>query len=502
MTQNFARKTWSFELFFKNYIVGTLLFALLSVPACAKNIEEEPPHEILRHLMVDGKPFLMLGAQLRTDFFLQLDKKTPEELSEYFELAAKMNILVVQVPISWKDVEPLKDQYAGDLIEKYIELCDRYQMKLELLWFGSYMCGYSVEGYIPDYVVYNTSTYPELKPSASFQGWLGKHYYLKPNTQALVEREEKAIKYMMDVIYKYDNNHGKKHTVIGIQVENEPDMLATRHNQAHGYQPEQLWPDLIRMLDRLGQAVKNSNYDCYTRVNQTNTYRDYIERSAEIAATAGIDYVGVDPYQNGINQIGDVLWKLQNIKGNYAHIAENGGEYANNDILTLKALTMGCGYEIFEVITTPHPYLVDWTLRGVWNPDFTPKSHTQQIVDAYKIFKDAWVDLATAETQNIVGFNMQQNDGQQQVVENRKTTNVQIKWQTENRGIAFAVEYNGYLTVASTKSDVMEFSGAQISGIEKGWYDLDRKWIPNGNVTLDNYQLIMEPCVVYRMKIE
>ena len=43
----------------------------------------------------------------------------------------------------------------------------------------------------------------------------------------------------MDAIYHYDNNHGQKHTVIGIQVENEPDMLATRHNQEHGYTPEQ-----------------------------------------------------------------------------------------------------------------------------------------------------------------------------------------------------------------------------------------------------------------------
>lgn len=51
---------------------------------------------------------------------------------------------------------------------------------------------------------------------------------------------------------------------------------------------------------------------------------------------------------------------------------------------------------IFEVITTPHPFLTEWTLRGIYNPDFTPKAHTQQIVDAFKIFKEAWVDLANA----------------------------------------------------------------------------------------------------------
>ena len=114
----------------------------------------------------------MLGAQLRTDYFLQLDKKTLNELEPYFELAANMNILVIQVPVGWRDIEVQKDIYNTELVEKYIELCDKYQMKLEILWFGSYMCGYSVEGYIPEYIVNDPVTYPDLKPDAAFDGWL------------------------------------------------------------------------------------------------------------------------------------------------------------------------------------------------------------------------------------------------------------------------------------------------------------------------------------------
>ena len=96
-------------------------------------------------------------------------------------------------------------------------------------------------------------------------------------------------------------NGGRK-TVIGIQIENEPDMLATRHNNEHGFTPEQIWPDLITHLDVLGQVVKNHDYNCYTRVNITSTYSDYMERAAQIVATEGIDFVGVDPYKNQINQ--------------------------------------------------------------------------------------------------------------------------------------------------------------------------------------------------------
>ncbi len=454
----------------------------------------------LRHLMVEGEPFLMLGAQLRTDFFLALDGKTPDELDVYFELAADMNIMIVQVPISWRDVEPSKDDYTGDLVEKYIELSERHGLKLELLWFGSYMCGYSVEGYIPDYVVSNTVIYPELKPDADFDGWLGKHYYLKPGTRALVDREKKALEYMMNVVAAYDAANENRHTVTGIQIENEPDMLATRHNAEHGYSPGELWPDLISMLDELGRVVKDSSYDCYTRVNLTTTYGDYMERSAEIVATEGIDYVGLDPYENTIDGIDAKLQGLRWIEGNYAHIAENGGEYANNDVLMLKALTKGCGYEIFEVITTPHPFLADWTLRGVYNPDFTPKPHTQQIVDALGIFKDAWVDLAEAPITNIIGFNISTDNGAGTTSEKKFSENIGISWETTQRGIAFAIECKGYLTAASTKADKMRFENANITGAEKGYYDLDRKWIAQGEVEIEDNLLSMEPCVVYRIK--
>lgn len=485
-----------------NELILILCCILIFVPfSCDDNQEDDIVLNLnSRHLMVDGRPFLMLGGQLRTDFFLQLDKKTPEELDKYFALANTMNVTLVQVPVSWRDVEIKKDLYDGSLVEKYIELCDRYDLKLEILWFGSYMCGYSVEGYLPDYIVYNTYVYPELKSSAGFQGWLGKHYYLKPNTPTLVDREEKAIQFMMDVIQQYDDTHDKRHTVIGVQVENEPDMLVTRHNDEHGYKQQQLWPDLTAMLDRLGQVVKKSDYKCYTRVNLVID-RDYLQRCKDLVATQGIDYVGLDPYQNIISDIDIKLRQLQNIEGNYAHIAENGGEYANTDLLSLKALTLGCGYGVFEVITTSHPFLEDWTLRGVWNPDFTPKEHTQRIVDAFSIYKQAWVDLASADVGNILGFNLKADYGHKQTSEQQQTRHVNVNWRTTSRGVAFAVEHNGHLIVASTQNDKMEFSGnINITNVEKGYYNMEGIWISaeNGMLSVDNY-LNMEPCVVYRL---
>ena len=101
--------------------------------------------------------------------------------------------------------------------------------------------------------------------------------------------------------------------------------------------------------------------------------------------------------------------------------------------------------------------MVDWTLRGVYNPDFTPKPHTQRIVDAFQNIQRSMVDLASADAKDIIGFNLKYDDGQEQTTENQNTTHAGIKWSTSSRGVAFAVERNNYLVVASTQNDQMTF---------------------------------------------
>lgn len=444
---------------------------------------------------VAGKPFLMLGTQLRTDFFLQLENKTPEELEPYFELASRLNITVLQVPVSWRDVEPEKGVYSGRLPETYIRYCEKYGMKLELLWFGSYMCGFSVEGYIPDYVRKDTVSFPRLRHH--FNGWLGEHFFLAPDSPQLVERESRALEALMATVKNYNRIHGGN-TVTGIQVQNEPDMLATRHNALHGLSPDELWPALIRMLDKLGRVVKASGYPAYTRVNLTTTYPDYIEKSKAIVATEGIDFVGLDPYENRVDSITRKLDALAAIPGNYAHIAENGGEYENTDILALKTLSMGYGYSVFEVVTTSHPFLKEWTHRGVYNPDFSPKPHTRRTTDAFGIIRKAWYPFATAAPQNIVVFNADRDEVQEVASARKNTRSATVSWQTGTGGVAFALELDDGLMVASTRADSMRFPGLAITKVEKGFYDPEGQWVAEGIETVGR-ELNLAPGTVYRI---
>lgn len=485
-------------------LLAAALFALFSCSGTSLPGGETKLEPVSREfrLTVDGKPFLMLGAQLRTDYFMQLDGRSVDNLDDYFALAAGLNITCVQVPVAWRDVETGFDEYSDKIVCAYIDYCEKYGMKLEILWFGSYMCGYSVEGYIPAYVISDTATYPELNPSAAYQGWLGKQFYLKPGNTKLVSREVKAISKMMEFVDAHDRSLGHPHTVIGIQVENEPDMLATRHNAAHGYSATDLWPSLLYHLNELGKAVKSSPYKCYTRVNQTVTYDDWVYWSRKIAEREGIDYVGFDPYVNDIGTLADWLSQIRDIPGNFSHVAENGGEFMNNDLLALKALTMGCGYEVFEVITTPHRYLVDWTLRGVYNPDFTPKSQTQRLIDAYGIFRAVWYDFAVASPDKMKGFNLESSDGKNVASESFATSFGNLGWETTSRGVAFAIEGNGYITVGSTKADVISL-GFKALSIETGSYNADGQWVKSSDVVPPTGgSLSLSPCKVYRITLK
>lgn len=475
-----------------------LVLSCSDVKPSSHEIEKKPESRPYR-LTVDGKPFMMVGAQLRMDFFRDLDGKKLNELDKYFELAASLNITVVQLAFSWSDVEKDYDVYSDETVKAYIDYCEKWGLKAELLWFGSYMCGYSVEGHLPAYVVADTQTYTELKPSAAYKGWQGKQFFLSPGNKALVEREAKAARKLMDFIYEYDRSIGSPHTIIGIQVENEPDMLPTRHNGAHGYSATDLWPSLLYHLDEMGKAFKSGKYDCYTRVNQTIEYDDWVYWSKMVAKREGIDYVGFDPYRFTVSDIETRMQSMIDIPGNFAHVAENGGEAYNNDILTLKCLTMGGGYEVFEVVTTPHPYIKDYTLRGVYNPDFTPKGQTARLIEANSIFKKGWYDFATAPVENMHGFNMTTDQGLNSSKEKVTLPGVTVEWTTSSRGIAYAIEAKDYVTVGSTKPDSMLF-GFEVGNIEPGSYDKDGHWVAeHRGVKFGNSTLNLEACTVYRV---
>lgn len=489
-----------------------------------------------KYLEVDGRPFLYLGAQLRIDFFLQLDGYTLEDLEYLFRLASTLNITCIQVPISWSDIETSYGVYSSELLDKVMEFCNLYDMRLEILWFGSYMCTYTVAddgdetdgrtGYVPNYILENPETYPSLGVMADgsdfgANGWLGWQYLLMPNTPELVKRERLAIEYMMEAVYAYDSVHGGRHTVIGVQIENEADGLdfwrfqevdlQRSYDRVKDLLPEGVGPDnfvgycldeMAEHLNAIGMGVKESDYGCYTRANLT-TSAGWEEKCEQYASMDGIDFVGVDPYNDNPQQIGNYIRRLEEIEGNFPHIAENGGEFFNTDLLQLSAFSQRGGYSVFEVVCTSNEALKDWELRGVYADlggcRYTKKEQTDSLIEINRLLKDGHAAVADHDGMEIL--NDSSASGMKKAVTKGELNGFSFTCSTENRGVGFVVSQGDYVYFGSTKEDAFEFAGNyDAEHIEVGYFDSMNVWHTEDSVSAPKRTLKLAPLRCYRIK--
>lgn len=489
-----------------------------------------------KYLKVDGRPFLYLGAQLRIDFFLQLDGYTLEDLEYLFRLASTLNITCIQVPIAWSDIEPSYGVYSSALLERVMELCNRYGIRLEILWFGSYMCTYTVaddgdetdgrRGYVPNYILENPQVYRPLGvmgDGSDFgaNGWLGWQYLLMPNVPALVERERLAVGYMMEAVYDYDSVHGGRHTVIGVQIENEADGLdfwrfqeidlqksydGVKDILPEGIEPENFvdycQEEMSEHLNAIGLAVKRSDYGCYTRTNLT-TNAGWEEKCEQFAAMEGIDFVGVDPYDDNPEHIGNYIRRLDEIEGNFPHIAENGGEFHNTDLLQLSALSERGGYSVFEVVCTSNPALKDWELRGVYadlgNCRYAKKEQTDYLIEINRLLKDGHAALADHNGMEIL--NGGAATGMEKAITKGSVEGFSFTCTTEERGIGFVVAQGEYIYFGSTKGDKFTFSGDyDAENIEVGYFDSVNVWHTEDSISAKEGSLELAALRCYRIK--
>ena len=90
---------------------------------------------------------------MNTDFY------TYEELERLFEEAAKLGVTSVQIPVEWKDIEVKEDEWDFSYLHAVLTFANKYNLKMELLWFGTNMVGDSHSYTIPDYILKDGKTY-------------------------------------------------------------------------------------------------------------------------------------------------------------------------------------------------------------------------------------------------------------------------------------------------------------------------------------------------------
>lgn len=169
-------------------------------------------------LIVEDTPFTILGGELSNSTFTSIESMTP-----VWDKLKKLNINTVLAPVFWELIEPNKGEFDFKLLDDLIIEARQNDLKLILLWFGSWKN--SMSSHVPSWVKTNQETYPRVKDNT------GKsHEILTPFSDNNLQADLNAFKALVQHTKEFDGN---EHTIIMIQPENEIGMLPT----ARDYHP-------------------------------------------------------------------------------------------------------------------------------------------------------------------------------------------------------------------------------------------------------------------------
>jgi len=189
---------------------------------------------------------------------------------------ATLNLNTVIGTVSWELIEPERDRFDFSLVDDQIEQAHRRDLRLVLIWFGSYKNAES--HYVPAWIRKDVSTYPRVAQAPDTSGRFKTRYRglatveITPFSDNLLAADSHAFTALMRHIRETDRNH----TVIMLQVENEVGLLGDSRDRSqlaesawHKQVPDELLsyikshgsalrPELAKVWGRQGRRLKGT----------------------------------------------------------------------------------------------------------------------------------------------------------------------------------------------------------------------------------------------------
>ena len=185
-----------------------LALLLLSAAPAAAQI----PHFKDGRLIVDGKPFLILGGELGNS-----SASDREWLRPKWQKLKAANLNTVLAPVSWELIEPHEGEFDFSSVDWLIEDARANDLRLVILWFGAWKN--SMSTYVPAWVKRDAKCFPRTTgPDGKAQEILSAF------GEQTRDADARAFAALMRHLRQVD---GERHTVIMVQVENEIGFLPT-----------------------------------------------------------------------------------------------------------------------------------------------------------------------------------------------------------------------------------------------------------------------------------
>jgi hypothetical protein len=205
-------------------VLGSL--ALVAAVAQARSAAPIPRLEkrgVATQLIVDGKPFLVLGGE--TDNTASSDL---EYMDTVWPKVARMNLNTVLVGVGWDWVEPVEGRYDFALVDGLLAGARKSNLRLIFLWFGSWKNGLS--SFVPEWVKADQQRFPRslLKNGKSVE-------VLTTLSDANLQADNSAYTAFMRHLREVDS---EQRTVIMIQLENEVGLIGDSRDRSPAAEAE------------------------------------------------------------------------------------------------------------------------------------------------------------------------------------------------------------------------------------------------------------------------
>lgn len=259
-------------------LISAMLLVCSTVSA-AQATTAEPPiprlvHEHGRYaLLVDGAPYLMLGAQANNS------SDWPATLPKVWPAIEYLQANTLEIPIYWEQFEPKPGHFDYSQIDMVVSQAREHHVHLVLLWFGTWKNG--SQHYMPEWMklqperfAHVTNKQGELVDSPS------------PFAQASLDADVHAFTALMLHLKGVD----RQRTVLMVQVENETGTWGALRD----YSPaaEKLFaspvpPDILKAMNKTPETASANWQEAFGPEAEVCFHAWAIARYVQQVAAAG-----------------------------------------------------------------------------------------------------------------------------------------------------------------------------------------------------------------------
>ena len=187
----------------KTVLVGLLALAG-AIPATAQEVPRLESRNGRHALIVDGAPFLILGAQVNNS------SNYAVALPAVWPVLDRLHANTVEIPVAWQQIEPQEGRFDFAFVQTLLDQARAHDKRIVLLWFGTWKN--TSFAYTPDWVKLDNRRFPRMKTRTGED-----HGVLSPLSRNTREADQRAFVKLME----YLRDHDPQHSVIMVQPENE-----------------------------------------------------------------------------------------------------------------------------------------------------------------------------------------------------------------------------------------------------------------------------------------